>query len=410
MTVLCCASVAVLSGCQAEVKKPEPDRPAWDQAYREARGMLTGQEDAESSEPTLTVSAESMPLTEFLRYVSNKTGVSVVASAELQSETVTIEVLDQQVSDLLGMVARRLGVQVTRTGDLYYLGSLRPEDRAVMVRKVRRLDAEDLRKAIQTLTSDYGEDVVYGDGLVVVADRVEVLQRVRAMLDEVEAVEHECWVVQLHILDFSRRDAVEFGIEAEPALEVASTFAAASAGSVSSETAATLEGGLSAVLRASRSREGVEAVAEPVLIMVDGGEGSIEEGESIPIAQRSVSPEGTVRVTGFETVQTGLDLSVGLREVSREAARLELDVSMSEVTGFVEGEAPIESRAAIKTAAVVRSGGSYLVGSVRRKKRRRARRSITQTVRESEAEAGVVQLWARAYRIGGPVKERRADP
>jgi hypothetical protein len=99
------------------------------------------------AEPKVTVSVQAMPLGMFLRYLSNNTGTSVVCQADLDTQPVTLDLVDTPVAEAIGVVARRLGVSASRTGNVFFLGISRPEDRGVLVRKVRRLSKEDLAAA-----------------------------------------------------------------------------------------------------------------------------------------------------------------------------------------------------------------------------------------------------------------------
>lgn len=341
-----------------------------------------------------------MRLGAFLRWLSNETGVSVVASSALDDQPVTVDVVEQGVSDILTVVARRLGVQVTRTGTLFYLGELRPEDRGVLVRRVRRLNEVQLKTAIAAFGSENGRVTTFEDGLVVVADRVEVLQRVHEMLDRVEASSTDTWVIQFSIISLVDSDLKRLGFQVEPLIDVAASFGAGSG--VGVVKAASLTAGLSAVLDVARESSSSRIVGEPLVIIGDGRTANLTDGRKIPIAKRTVSPEGTVSITGFDFVDTGLQLTAGLREQTTDEALITVKVSLSEVIGFVAGEAPITSATTFDTVATIRSGGVYLVGSVVRRSHRDLAAGGLETVKETVSDHSTVQLWCRAFRIGAP--------
>ena len=127
-----------------------------------------------------------------------------MADSRLDGRTVTLEVQGETVASILGVVARRMGVDVTQQGTLYYLGQLRAEDRGLLVRRVRRLTSDEVSQAIENLMSEVGRVLTVADGLVVVGDRVEVLQRIEALIEQIDRTEVVTWVVQLYVAELTR--------------------------------------------------------------------------------------------------------------------------------------------------------------------------------------------------------------
>ena len=355
-----------------------------------------------------------MPLVSFLRWVSDRAGVSVVADSKLDQTPVTLDVINEQISDVLGMVARRMGVQVTRTGNLYYLGTLRPEDRGVLVRRCRRLTSADLSAAVAVLLSENGRAHAYDDGLLVVGDRVEVLQRVHELLDRIESSASVCWCIQLYLVSLGNSDLTDLGLDVEPTLNVAYTFATASnslgAASAASSAVkgATLNGGLSAILKAAKQRKGVAIQAEPLFTLIDGGEAEFIRGDKVPVPKSITTQNGFVETAGFDYVQTGLDVHVGIRELSDDAARFKTSVKISEVTGQVS-TAPITSDQSFDAESVIHSGGVYLLGSLKRSEVQHTQSSSLKWGDTKQVDNAVLQVWCRAYRVGRLVDEGRSE-
>ncbi|MEM8709467.1 MAG: hypothetical protein AAGG01_00830 [Planctomycetota bacterium] len=348
----------------------------------------------------VTLSAQSMPLVAFARMLADRASVSVVVSARLDERPVSLEVADVSVGAVLALVARRLGVELTYSGGVYFIGELRPEDRGVYVRRVRRLDREGLTGAVETLLSQNGRMQAYDDGLVVVGDRVEVLHRVAELLDRVESAGADSWVVQVHMIATRESDLSEFGLDAVPALDVAATYATAS-NAADAGFNASLSSSLTAMLRAERTIESVELVTAPLFVMVDGGRATLADGDELRIPQFSISDFGTQTVTGFEIVQTGLDMSIGLRDLGDARARVEFRTSLSAVVGFVEDTLPTINTQRYETNAVIRSGGVYLLGALERRSRLDGVDGPFRSVERSEADDRTVMIWLRAYRIDG---------
>lgn len=269
------------------------------------------------------------------------------------------------------------------------------------MRRVRRLNASELQQAVGVLASDQGAVVAFSDGLCVIGDRVEVLARLDDVLTQVEQAETATWVVQLHLVSLADAARRDLGFDARPSLDVAATFAKASSGVVAPESALALRAGLDAVLRVAADDNQASLVAEPLYFLGDGTESEFARGQRVPIPRRVTSPEGTTRTEGFEFVQTGLTCVVSIRELRPDTARLKMALELSEVVRMVE-DAPVTREDRYKTEAEIQSGGVYLLGELVRQGD--ANRTIGGMKLQwgQERDDSVLQVWARAYRVGGP--------
>ena len=262
-------------------EQPAPTFRDWYAAATAEDGPSDVQTDAS---PLVTLSVQEMALVDFARYLADETGVSIVVASGIDTQAVTLEVTDIPVDDVIALVARRLSVEVNRSaGGVYFLGELRPEDRAVYVRNVKRLDADQLKAAIQVITSATGRVEAYPDGLVVLADKVEVVQRVADLIGRIEAAPSESWVVQLYLISLRGFDFRELGLDMVPAAEIA--MRAATTGGSTFELSAALNG----LLRADARRESSTIEAAPLFLLLDGSNATIADGVTIRIPQRTVS-------------------------------------------------------------------------------------------------------------------------
>lgn len=336
-----------------------------------------------------------------------KGNCSVVVAESIEDKPVTLEVKNERIESVLDALARRAGVQVNRTGNLYYIGQLRPEDKAFLVRRVRRLPPDEVRAAISVFISSGGGQSaiggvqVYPGGLVVVGDRVEVLRRVDSMLDEIEAVPGVAWVCQLHLVDLSRRMAKDLGADVTPAAEIALAYAQGSAAGAAA-SAWNLTASLDAVLRAAASDGGASIVAEPSLLLLDGQPGTWERGDRIPVprARRTDNAGGTETVVDYDYVSAGLLVRATLRESAADVAILDVAVERSQLTGF-RGDAPATATDRFQSQCQVESGGVYLLGALTAQERRRNTEGPGLRVGHSaESEDRVIQVWARVHRVG----------
>ena len=403
ISVLLAIVFFLLTGCAGRKSTGSSGNPVFSEIYRQAVETPRTSDVVQAAPIKLSVSVSSMPVADFFRYVATRADVSVVWDESLDSKVVSLELTDVPLPELFGMVARRLGVQIGRVGATWYVGTLRGEDRGFMVRKVRRLPEDGLKAAVEVMLSDAGKLATYADGLLVCGDRVEVLQRLAALLDSVEAVGAESWVVQLYFLSVSKEASSELGLDVKPLADVSYTFASKSL--VSPTAAAELSAALSGALKASAKRQDVRVVAQPLFLLIDGESSSFTSGTSIPVPKRAVSNQGTVTTQSYETVNTGLSATVSLREMSTALVRCKVKVELGQVTGFVES-APIQAKDSFETVSVLAAGGVYLLGALDRSEATKDSSGPLpqfQGVRSRSEKASQIQIWARLFRIAGPV-------
>ena len=340
-----------------------------------------------------------MPLSQFVRWVVDKSGVSIIVDEGVENRKVFAEAREVPIEELLTAVARRLDLSLRKQQGVYIIGQSKPQDRALLVRRVRRLTGEQLTGALKVFGGESGRSVAFADGLVIVGDQVEVLAKIAAMLDEVEATPVPLWVVELHLVGWSRRAAEDFGFDLTPAADLAFGFAVGSSGaSLDLDLGAALDG----ILRAASERTDVRVSSAPMFILVDGETAEFVQGDKVPIPKQVTTDEGVTRTDGYEFIQTGTTVSVVLREIEQAKALLKLKVSMSDVRSYVD-VAPLTGEETFTTTAAVEAGGVYLLGAMV-KDRETGGDSIGWRTNDAfSREVQVVQIWGRVYRIGGGV-------
>lgn len=394
-------ALIILASCSK--RAPEPEQAEHSPEFRNIYQALTAPPPAAAPEvrdvgPIVSFKVEKMELISFLRLFTTETGIAVICEDELDERTVSLDVVDLPAIEVLGTLARRYGVDMTGSGRLYFLGEIRKADKGYLVRKVSRLQADDLREAIQLMVTENGDVRVFTDGLVVVADRVQVLDKIHRLLDEIQSAPADSWVVQLHIINISDRASREIGLDVEHLVELSANLAA---GSAIPDTVSNWDVGaaLTGTIRAASTASDSTILSEPLFVLLDGETATINQGERVPIPRRTVSDSGTVTTVGYDFLQTGITLEVTIRDAGDGQARLGLDVDLSLISGFVE-EAPIVNSLGGTTDAFLASGGSYLLLALRRDLEDGSSEGPgIPTLFKSSTDASTFQVWARAYRI-----------
>ena len=373
-----------VAGCQR--LPPPPAVPPFADIYTQWQASQVAAMP-DSLGKTVSCSFRDAPLLDVLRFISNTSGVSVICSESLDESTVSLECVNQSVADVLGYLAKRFDTQITSDGRFFYLGKISDTDKGVFVSAVRRLRDDDWLKLISPLLSRDGKASVV-DGVLVVSDFGSVLSRVFRTVSDIQTADIGSYVVQLWVLSLEKNEASELGMALVPSGDISAALA--SAGHASAYSFA-LAGRLNYLL----TRKHDDLSCNALFVLSDGAQGSIVRGVKVPIPKKTVSTYGTVQISGWDFVQTGLQLKASCRSLSADRCRVGLDISNSTIQQYI-GDAPQTLEQTLSCSPIVRSGAVYLAGQMDTVSRSA---SVYAFGRSASGVAGVVQVWLRVYRI-----------
>ena len=382
-----------LGGCGALDDGAIGRTAAFRQAYAELEQAAPTVAPPAAEEKRISVSAAAMPLGAFVTYVARESGVSVVVAAELDRRPVTVEFRNVPVSEVLSAVARRFNMQVTRVGGTFYMGDLKPEDRGVLCRRIGRMTPQEARDMVATLLSEHGRASCLTDGVLVVGDKVAVLDNISKLLDQVEAAPADSWVVQALVVEHSVGDAVSAGVDVASSAQVAATFAGASG--VALSKAGSLSGAFSANMSMLRGH----VTCAPMVLVADGEAGSVASTEMIPVPQKTTSPEGTVTTTGFTNQSVGTSMAVTVRHVGEKVGRVKFLFTMGRLLNLTADGFPHYTEGKLDLTTNVASGGLYLMGSLASVERKKGVSGFG--VVSGERNDSTFDVWLRVYCVGG---------
>ena len=354
------------------------------------------------SEKTLTISFQGLMFSDVVRAIQDElnNSISIIYQEGLAEKIVYLDAVNQPVNVVLSKLARRFGVAAIREGDLWYFGELKPEDRATYFTRVPRLSKEELQAAAQTMISSQGRVWASPDGLLLVSDGVDILQRVHDFVRQLRQQESPTWVVQLYLVTSTERNARSLGINVDHLVRYSYNYATGSG--MASDALEKLDASLDAVLVASYERAETKVEARPLLLLSDGERGRIRNGQRYPVARRSENIEtGVISTIGYDYIDTGLSVDVTLRENSDNHANLVMNIRNAQVIDFVDGQVPVTVDEELRTTATIRSGGVYLLGSLDVAIDTKTKSGPGFTLAAGRNKSGALTLiWARTYRVG----------
>ena len=383
--------------------QPTHSKPQFREILQELKTEQPSLQTKQEALPKISIAASQMPLGEFLRLLSQQAEVSIIWEERLDSRPVSLEVQDRTVEEVLTMVARRMQMSLAGGDGLYFVGTLNDEDRAVLIKRVGRFTQEDLKRALSVLSTDIGRVETYPDGTVIFADRVEVLEKANELLDQLNALDANVWLVQLYIADSRRRSHRETGMDTTLELDITTAL---------TKSASSLEYAAKArsILKATIEEGTNQILAQPLFLLLDGTPATLSSVEKVPIPKRSISSEGTVATFDYAIIEAGTKITVTVRDNGQNSAQLEYTIELGEITGYVQ-EAPITTVQEITGTTAIRSGGTYLLGALDRttKSSQQTGPGIALLRNQNEGQS-IVEVWGIVQRIGNETAPVIAAP
>lgn len=342
----------------------------------------------------ISFSANQMPLGQLFRLISDHFLIGIVYSEKLEGKVVNAEFKETDLNTVFTVLSRQLGVDLVKIGNTFYLGEIKSEDKAILIRRVLSQDESSLKNILDSVKSPEGRCTIAPGRLVVVSDTDFVIRRISEVLDDLDTYSVPSWIVQLYFLVL-RKDAL-----AEGGLTMTTS------GSLSyniSENTINLEnfkieGLFSGLIESSYA----DLYASPMFILRDGIKGTWSDGQRVPVPKRTVSDYGTVTTSGFDYIDTGLKVVTSCTQ-SKVGAYLQLDISLSDIQSYVEGN-PVTSQTQSNVCVDLVPNRIYLLAELQRYSMLDKQQHISLFSRDKGKS--VIQVWGRVYRTGQQIDKK----
>lgn len=342
---------------------------------------------ARKAEKLVTLSAVDVTLVDLIRQVAATSEANVVISQGLRLERVTVDLVDVPFGTALSTIARSVSSRLVEVAGVYYVGDLRAEDRGVFVGRLGTA-REDALEIADLLLSDNGRASVTSDGVLVVADTVEVIQSVAKAVNEINAVSADVWVVQLHVVE----NSVEHNKLIEALGNLSIVFGFPSDAVLTASYAAQIDGELS-------SRR-VRIVSEPVLYCSEGQQTVVSNESEVPFVTSVVVPESGLVTESVEFRPVGLSITATV--VSRSSGRglLTLDYRDDLLLSSEDG-LPLTRGLELTGNYEIGHNDTVLLAEVRGTQTTEVKSVGSNLVGGKGRSESVISFYARAYKING---------
>ena len=378
-----------LCSCNSSKQKDDP----FLDLYKHKPDLKMESVEEKKLENKISFSCKDMMLSDFARWFSDTTGMGVVYDYDVSELKITAEFKDATYKNIISTISKRLKLDLVTIGNTYFIGKIEKEDRGVLLRKVKGFDKDQLTSALDSIISDDGKTVVYTTGLVVVSDKEQVLNRINVFLNQLESFQQTCWVCQIYIVAVSKDEMLQGGVEFQPSGKLSYDIASAATGATGLDYEAKAE----AIVNSDFSSNFSKLLYSPMYLLREGTYAEWFDGEVVPIPLKSVTEYGVVEITGYEYIDTGFTLKIGVSE-SLNGALIDLDLTNSRVSTYVE-EAPQVKTTKLNQKINIESGKIYLMGELNNVK---VMENQSKFFMFEDSEINdVIQVWGRFYRIQG---------
>jgi hypothetical protein len=211
---------------------------------------------------------------------------------------------------------------------------------------------DELASAINNILPD-GTSVLVANGKVVVGGTNSVVDQASAIAQLVGSHKPSSWYVDVCILSMADNWATNFGITG-------------SIGGIVNFNADGDPNILESVLNGSwniQSGGGIDSVVlRTSVILLSGTKSFVRSVEEIPVPRTTVSPQGTVTVSGYDTVNAGITLSLDCIAVDN-GLRVAINPEVSDIQGYV-GDRPLITRREVSSNVIIKDGDVVLLSGL----------------------------------------------
>lgn len=304
--------------------------------------------------------AHELPIRDAVLELSRQAGVSVVAPESEQSVSFELEDVDAEAAFRLVASHADLGV-VYRDGVVSF-GSEVDGRESFAILDPGYVDPAKAADVFAVSLGSEGEVREVGGRLAFGGSR----EGLRRAVDVAQGFQlgPDGWLLRVVVYEVSKQVEREVGIDLDLGFALEANAGAGAGDFVAPLTGSRAALSVSALGKLAETGSQAKVRTVGTLFLLEGEESTLQQGDSVPIPQRTVSSEGTVSTNGYQYVDTGFTITANGRRVPG-GLLLTLDPKISSIKGFVE-EAPIFSQSTVTGTVVVRSGEWVIMSGLQR--------------------------------------------
>jgi hypothetical protein len=310
----------------------------------------------EKENKLIDIKFNDVPFSVAMSAISSESNVPIVWSVECEKLKVSGVFIEQSISSILSVLARRCNVSVCEVSGIFYLGISDKTDNVVAVVRVPSVDSSELLDSVRSSLSSSGSVSVVSSCLWL-CDNIDSIKKIVSSIDSLRYKMERSYIAEVFFIRLRESDFLRLQAD----LEVNQIDIFSSSFNVSQL--------FSMFVNAESSLGKSKVDQRPVLYLTEGRKTLFEDGSDIVLEKKTVSSEGYVSVIGYEKFTDGLSLAMRVHRVSELTYSLEFDLKVS-VFGESEKNASVVPRTSRSTLShpgmLITDGSVFYAGSLRR--------------------------------------------
>ncbi len=249
------------------------------------------------------------------------------------------------------------------------------------------LKAENLKKAIDSMSSQYGS-IATDDGTnsLIICDTKDKLEEILAEIRKADQTPEQI-MIEVVIIDVQLDNDTEIGVDwdrlFEPKRDLAYSQTLIPTTLTTGASFSIIETGISGTIRALQETRNVEILASPRVLVVSGQQAFIETTEEIPYIEltQSSGAGGTsdLALTSTKFKEVGIILKVKATLIDEQKILMTIEPEQSintGVAGIGESTVPIVDKRKAGTTLLMEDGQVVVMGGLRRKETRLTKNKV----------------------------------
>jgi type II secretory pathway component GspD/PulD (secretin) len=343
-----------LLGSVFRVQSPPYPGKASDVRFEQTPERVT-QESKPQENQLVTARFAGCNFRDGMRQLTELTGRPISWDQSLDTATIDGKFVDQPLGEVLNFLSRRLGVSVTESQNMYFLGTVREGDYISAVIRVPPVSREELLSALSSFAGT-GKATIVGSFIWMTG----TLENVRRLVSDLETIRERSsrsYLAEVFFISVNENDFLRLTAD----LRISQIDVFSSAFNISQ---------LFSMFVDADGRLGSTVIdTRPVLLLSEGRKATFEVGSEITRERKAISETGVISTMGYDKFQDGILLSLLLSRVSDDhySLDMELEVSTFDKTDF-SSSIPTKGTSVLKSPGMlIRDGGVVYAGSLKRK-------------------------------------------
>ncbi len=348
--------ILFFSGCKTMEKPPFPEID--DYAFETT--IETDSRFGETESAALSVRFQGTPLPHAMQLLTDLTGKTIIWGQNLDTMIVDGSFIDLSLATILDSVARRCNASVTEVGEVWFIGEARREDLVTAVVRSLPVERTELLASLSSYKSSEGSITIIGSSIVI-SDRLDAT---RKMIDSIEILRKRLEHSYMAEVFFVRVKEDDF-LRLTGDLQIQQIDVFASGVNIENMFRMFIDGDAGAGFTQIEQR--------PVLYLSEGRKATFEVGSEIVKEKKTVSENGVIQTSGYETFNDGLTLSLMLQRISEKNYSVDFDLTVStfESTKDKDSIPTLDRSVLTSPGLLVQDSQVYYIGSLKRKDARK---------------------------------------